>query len=74
VDDVRTGRRIRAIRHRRRWRQQDLADEAGTSQDMVSRLERGRIAAMTIGSLRGIAQALDAEVPLVDGAEVSLTG
>jgi len=59
------GRKIRAIRHRRRWRQQDLADRAGTSQDMVSRLERGRVAAMAVGSVREIAQALDAEVVLV---------
>ena len=32
---------------------------------MVSRLERGRIAAMAVGSVREIAQALDAEVLLV---------
>ena len=32
---------------------------------MVSRLERGRIAAMTVGNIREIAQALDAELLLV---------
>ena len=41
MDPVRFGIAIRALRRRRGWTQQELADHAGTSQAAVSRAERG---------------------------------
>jgi transcriptional regulator with XRE-family HTH domain len=62
MDAQRVGRAIRAIRHRRGWRQQDLADRAGESQDIVSRVERGRLDRVPLHHLEAIARALEAEV------------
>ena len=42
-DDVRLGRRFRALRHRLGWRQRDLGEEAEVSQGTVSWIECGRI-------------------------------
>lgn len=52
------------MRQRLGWRQQDLADRAGVTQDAVSRVERGRLDAMPIGKLRRIAAALEADLPV----------
>lgn len=41
MDLIRFGRGIRALRLRRRWRQQDLADAAGISRPVVARIEAG---------------------------------
>ena len=41
MDDLRFGRAVRTVRVRRGWRQQDLADRAGVSRAVVSRIERG---------------------------------
>jgi transcriptional regulator with XRE-family HTH domain len=62
VNDQRVGRIVYALRHRLGWRQEDLAAVAGATQDDVSRIERGRIAAMSIGKLRRVVAALDAEL------------
>lgn len=51
---------LRALRKRRRWRQHDLGVRAGLSRDPVSRLERGRLAGVTIGSLDALATAVGA--------------
>lgn len=64
MDDQRVGRILRAIRHRRSWRQQELADRAGVTQDDVSRVERGHIDTMNLTKLRRIAAALDADAAL----------
>lgn len=62
--DARLGRAARALRHRLRLRQRDVADRAGLSHDLVSRLERGRIDGMTVGSVRRMLAVFDAEVLL----------
>jgi transcriptional regulator with XRE-family HTH domain len=62
VDDMRIGRGVRRLRHRRSWTQDDLAAHGGQSQDVVSRVERGRIDDMPLRRVRAIARALDAEV------------
>lgn len=62
MDDIRLGTRIRALRQRLVWRQDDLAERSGVSQDVISRIERGQIAAMPMEKVRAVAHALQAEV------------
>jgi transcriptional regulator with XRE-family HTH domain len=59
VDDLRVGALIRAIRQRRGWRQEDLADAARLSRSQVSRAERGHLAELRLAHLRSIAEALE---------------
>jgi transcriptional regulator with XRE-family HTH domain len=56
MDDARVGAAFRAIRLRRRWRQQDVANAAGVSRATVSRLERGWL---PLDGPRAIARVLD---------------
>jgi transcriptional regulator with XRE-family HTH domain len=60
MDDGRIGRAIRALRHRRGWRQVDLAQRAGISQSAVSDIERGRIDRYTLRHIRRLLVELDA--------------
>jgi transcriptional regulator with XRE-family HTH domain len=64
VDDQRFGRLIRVLRQRRRWRQVDLARRADTSQSVISDLELGRAAGMTVGGVRRVVAILGASVEL----------
>lgn len=64
MSDLRLGRIARALRHRLGWRQADVARRAGTSQDLVSRIERGRVDAIGVAKLRRVLAALDAELVL----------
>lgn len=64
VDPVRLGLQMRALRRRRGWRQLDLAVAAGTSQDMVSRVERGLITNVACGMLAALSNALGARLVL----------
>lgn len=59
---VRFGRGLRALRHRRGWTQQRLADEAGVSQSAIARIELGRGDRVTARSLERVANALGARV------------
>jgi transcriptional regulator with XRE-family HTH domain len=56
MDDARVGAGFRAVRLRRRWRQQDVANAAGVSRATVSRLERGKLAP---DGPRAVARVLD---------------
>ena len=62
MDDAGLGRRFRALRHRLGWRQQDVGDRAGVSQDVVSLAELGRIEDVSVRALRRHARALGAEL------------
>jgi transcriptional regulator with XRE-family HTH domain len=42
MDDIRVGAAFRAVRIRRGWRQQDVADRAGVSRALISLIERGK--------------------------------
>jgi transcriptional regulator with XRE-family HTH domain len=55
-------RSIRFLRISRGWRQQDLADRASVSREMVSRLERGRVETLTLRVIDRLAAALEAGV------------
>jgi len=62
VDDLRLGRIARVLRQRLGLRQTDIADRAHVSQNAISRIERGRLEAMSLRMLRTVAAALDAEI------------
>jgi transcriptional regulator with XRE-family HTH domain len=62
VDEQRFGRIVRAIRHKKGWRQADVATRARLSQDLVSRVELGGADALTVAALRAIGNALGARV------------
>jgi transcriptional regulator with XRE-family HTH domain len=62
MDGAWVGRRVRALRQYRGWRQADLAARSGESRDVVSRLERGRIDDMPVRRVAAIARALDADL------------
>lgn len=64
MDDAGLGRCFWALRHRLGWRQQDVGDRAGISQDVVSLAELGRIEDVSIRTLRRHARALGAELHL----------
>jgi transcriptional regulator with XRE-family HTH domain len=65
VDDHRLGAAIRQVRHRRRWRQADLAARSGVSASFVSRLERGHVGPQTIDAIRAVASALEIRIDIV---------
>jgi len=64
MDLVRFGRGIRALRHRRKWRQQDLADAAGLNRGKIVRIELGQSGGMPVRDLEKVAQALGARLNL----------
>ncbi len=65
MNDGSVGRAMRALRHRLRLRQLDVAARAGVSQQLISRAERGRLEGMALGTVRRIFAALDAEAVVV---------
>ena len=64
MDDVGLGRRYRALRHRLGWRQRDVGERRGVSQDLVSLVECGHIEDVSVRALRRHARALGAELRL----------
>lgn len=65
MDDVRVGAAFRAVRIRRGWRQQDVADKAGVSRGQISLIERGHIGAVSLDSLRAVAAVLDIRIDVI---------
>jgi transcriptional regulator with XRE-family HTH domain len=59
MDDRRVGRIVREVRIRKAWRQRDLAEMAGVSQSLVSRMERGWIGGLSLAKLRKVGAVLD---------------
>lgn len=64
VDDLRIGAIVRAVRHKQRLRQSDLAALAGVSQETVSLIELGRLELLTLRTLRRVAGAAGVRLPL----------
>ena len=58
MNDSELGGVVRALRHRRGWRQADLGAEAGVSGGVVGLLERGRADRVSITAVRRIMTAL----------------
>jgi transcriptional regulator with XRE-family HTH domain len=65
MEDGRFGSVIRAVRHKRRWRQRDLATRAAVSPATISRIERGHLDTLSLHTLRDVASVLDVRVDLV---------
>lgn len=64
MDLVRFGRGVRALRMRRRLRQQDLAAESDLSATKIARIERGLLGSMPVRDLEKVAAALGATTDL----------
>lgn len=64
MDDARFGRAVRALRLRRGWRQCDVAAACGVSQQLISVIERGHAASLSLATLRRAAGALEMRLPL----------
>ena len=64
MDDIRFGMTLRAGRIRRDWSQREVARRAGVSDAIVSRVERGHVDGIAIGTIRRIATVLDIRVDL----------
>jgi transcriptional regulator with XRE-family HTH domain len=55
-------RAVRALRHRQGWTQSALGARIGVSRELISRMERGDLAGVPVGTLRRVATELDATV------------
>ncbi|TMC66551.1 MAG: helix-turn-helix transcriptional regulator [Chloroflexi bacterium] len=64
VDAVRIGRQFRALRVRKQVRQLDIGRASKLSRPIISRIERGLIESMTIGTLIRAAAPLGAAVDM----------
>ena len=55
-------RAVRFLRHRKGWRQTDLSDRSAVPRTLISKLERGLVAGISLASLERVATALGASV------------
>jgi transcriptional regulator with XRE-family HTH domain len=62
VDRIRFGRSVKALRARRGWRQQDLADAARISRTVAGRIERGELRSVGWRDMEAVAGALDGQL------------
>lgn len=65
MDPIRFGRALRALRRRKRWRQQDVAERARVSQPTISRLERGALGEVALSTVERVAHVLEARLEFV---------
>jgi transcriptional regulator with XRE-family HTH domain len=65
MEPMRVGAVFRAVRLRRRWRQSDLAARVGVSTATISRIERGRLGAMSLDTLISVGAGLEIRVDVV---------
>ena len=54
MDDAKLGRLLRALRHRRGWRQVDLGEKAGVGRSVISDLERGGLEEVGVATVRKV--------------------
>lgn len=62
MNDIVIGRALRALRIRLLLRQEDVAGRAGVSQQLVSKIERGRLATVSNAVLRRVFAAVEADL------------
>jgi transcriptional regulator with XRE-family HTH domain len=62
MNRVAIGRQLRALRQRKHWRQQDLADKVKVGQPTVSGVEAGKLDAVSLATLERLVAAVDAEL------------
>ena len=62
MDPSSFGRGVKALRQRKRWRQEDLAAAAQVSRSAVGRIERGHADRVTVATLDKVAAALGGRV------------
>lgn len=62
MDDLRVGRIVRTLRQRLALRQVDVAARVDVGQDVISRIERGRLDATSLRLLRRVLAVFDAEL------------
>jgi transcriptional regulator with XRE-family HTH domain len=62
MDDLAVGRVFRAARVKRHWRQDDVAGAAGVSRATVSKLERGQLGNVQLGTIRAVGAAIGIRV------------
>jgi len=65
MDDTGFGVVVRTARIRRGWRQRDLASAVGVSDAVISRLERGHLDGISLGTIRAVARAVEIRVELL---------
>ncbi len=65
MEDQRVGAAFRAVRIRRRSRQEDVAKAARVSRALVSLIERGHVDQLSLAALRRVGTALDVRVEVV---------
>ncbi len=65
MNDIVIGQSLRALRIRLLLRQADVAGKAGVSQQLISKIERGRLASVSAAVLRRIFAAVEADVVTV---------
>jgi len=65
VELNRVGAVVRAIRIKKRYRQSDVAERAGVSRALVSRVERGHLGEVTLADLMRVGEALEMTLRLV---------
>lgn len=57
-DDVSVGRQVQGVRLARNLRQSDIVERAGVSRHTISRVERGLLEGVTVGTLRAVGRAM----------------
>jgi transcriptional regulator with XRE-family HTH domain len=62
MDPARLGRQLLALRHRRAWRQEDLATAARVPRSVCARIEAGRAGDVRVAEIDRVATALGARV------------
>src|SRR5258705_13949528 len=62
MDPILFGRGVKALRLRKRWRQDDLAAAARVSRGVIARIEQGHAARVTVETLDKVAAALGGRV------------
>ncbi|WP_433362494.1 helix-turn-helix domain-containing protein [Streptosporangium sp. CA-115845] len=73
-DGCTIGNRLRKIRDDRSWTQEELAERAGVSRDIIAKLEQGRRESARLTTLMRLANALDVDLSALTGKRDRMGG